>query len=101
MPPPTPYSVSAAPGAAEYFLYDTRSLHYENDGIIEDGVPAADRGTNGIDDDGNGVVDDQLEYDTLPPYPAPLRGIRVTIRDYEPSSQQVCEVTVVQDFLAD
>jgi hypothetical protein len=28
-----------------------------------------------------------------------LRGIRVTIRVYEPASQQVREVVVVQDFL--
>ena len=39
------------------------------------------------------------KHDTLPPYSAPLRAIRVTIRVYEPSSQQVRQVTVVQDFL--
>ena len=34
-----------------------------------------------------------------PPYPAPLRGIQVKIRVFEPDSRQIREVTVVQDFL--
>ncbi|MBI3840261.1 MAG: prepilin-type N-terminal cleavage/methylation domain-containing protein, partial [Planctomycetia bacterium] len=82
---------------ARPFSYDTWSLHYENDGLMENGT--TDTGTNGLDDNGNGIVDDLGEYDTLPPYSAPLRGIRVIIRVYEPSSQQVREVSVVQDFL--
>ena len=56
-------------------------------------------GANGIDDDGNGVVDDPNERESRPPYPTPLRGIKVTIRVYEPSSKQVRQMTVVQDFL--
>jgi len=44
-------------------------------------------------------VDDIAERDTLPPYSAPLRGVRITIRVYEPSSLQVRQVTIVQDFL--
>jgi len=47
------------------------------------------------------VVDDLGEYDTLPPYPAQLRGVRITVRVYEPSSQQVRQITVTQDFLPD
>ncbi len=35
----------------------------------------------------------------MPPYPLPLRGIRVTLRVYEPSSRQVREVTVVESFV--
>lgn len=34
-----------------------------------------------------------------PPYPAPLRGIQVRIRVFEPDSRMIREVTVVQDFL--
>ena len=45
------------------------------------------------------IVDDIGEFDTLPPYSAPLRGVRITVRGYEPGSQQVREITVVQDFL--
>jgi type II secretory pathway component PulJ len=60
--------------------------------------------SNGLDDDNNGVVDDDNEkwpvgQDLAPPYPIPLRGIQVKIRVFEPDSRQVREVTVVQDFL--
>ena len=75
-------------------------MHYENNGIDEGGPPGPDLATNGLDDGGiNGVVDDIGERDTLPPYSAPLRGVRITIRVYEPSSLQVRQVTIVQDFL--
>ncbi len=84
------------------YIYDTWSLHYENDGVLQlSPTGIADAGTNGLDDDSNGIVDDLPEYDTLPPYPAKLRGVRITVRVYEPSSQQVREITVVQDFLAE
>jgi hypothetical protein len=59
----------------------------------------AGRAVNGFDDSGNGVVDSAAELLTAPPYPYPLRGIQVKIRVFEPDSQQVREVTVVQDFL--
>jgi hypothetical protein len=45
-----------------------------------------------------GVVDSASEKLTWPPYPAPLRGIQVKIRVYEPDSRQVREVTVTQSF---
>ncbi|MBN2476922.1 MAG: hypothetical protein JXB62_20105 [Pirellulales bacterium] len=73
--------------------YDTWSFHYEHDGV--DG----DEGTNGFDDDSDGVVDDADEMEAPPPYAAPLRGIQVKIRVFEPSSRQIREVTIVQDFL--
>lgn len=88
-------------GASAPRVYDTWSLHYESDGINQNGG-TADKGTNGFDDGGVlGVVDDVDEYDTRPPYNVPLRGIRVTIRVYEPDSQQVREAVVIQDFLPD
>ncbi len=72
------------------------------------GLPAATyppgRSTNGFDDPGNsgvanGIVDDDDEKITSPPYPAPLRGIQVKIRVFEPDSRQIREVTIMQDFL--
>lgn len=98
-------------------VYDTYSLHYEYDGLLE--IPpvqsntppsptaptVADLGTNGADDYDpvtgipmNGV-DDPGEAETCPPYPTPLRGIQVKIRAMDPDSGQVREVTVVQEFL--
>jgi prepilin-type N-terminal cleavage/methylation domain-containing protein len=116
-----PSPMSGYPTVAPFpqCLYDTWSLHYENNGMNNAGIPGLgdlatngldDDGaagvdnmgesnrTNGIDDDGNGAIDDG-ESDTLPPYSAPLRGVRITIRVYEPSSLQVRQVTIVQDFL--
>ncbi|MCX7426404.1 MAG: hypothetical protein NTW96_12375 [Planctomycetia bacterium] len=83
-------------------VYDTWSTHYEHDGINQKNPldPAhADLGTNGFDDNNDGVVDDPGEMDTSPPYPVPLRGIQVRIRVFEPDSRQIREVTITQDFL--
>ncbi len=85
-------------------IYDTWSTHYESNGINEgDGVNVPpgtiDEGTNGIDDNGDGVIDDVGELETSPPYPAPLRGLEVRIRCYEPQSRQVRQITVRHTFV--
>jgi hypothetical protein len=98
---PAPFALAPNPlcgSTARPYCYDTWSLHYENDGLDQNGDSSFDLGTNGVDDNTNGVVDDSAEWETSPPYPAPLRGIRVTIRVYEPSSKQVRESVIVQDF---
>jgi hypothetical protein len=92
--------------------YDTWSTHYESNGLDEDGVAGVDQGSDDLDDeipprvDGkvnawpkDGVVDDAGERETSPPYPAPLRGIEIRIRCYEPTSRQVRQVTVRHTFL--
>jgi prepilin-type N-terminal cleavage/methylation domain-containing protein len=85
--------------------YDTWSTHYEVDGVNQGDAPAitlppqTDEGTNGRDDNGDGLVDDSGERETSPPYPLPLRGIEVRIRCYEPSSRQVRQVTVRHTFV--
>jgi hypothetical protein len=80
-------------------IYDTWSTHYEFNGIDEDNSSGADQGTNGIDDNSDGVVDDATEQETSPPYPVALRGIEIRIRCYEPSSRQVRQVTVRHTFV--
>jgi len=87
------------PSTTGVLYYDTWSTHYEKDGIDQNGDGVIDSGTNGFDDNGNGVVDDPTEMETSPPYPAPLRGIQIKIRCFEPDSRQIREVTVVQEFL--
>jgi type II secretory pathway pseudopilin PulG len=104
-----------------YSTYDTWSFHYEHDGIRQPthlvpemprtwrrGSGDPDPGTNGLDDNdatkiSGGTaypgVDDISERETSPPYPYPLRGLRVKIRVYEPSSKQVRETTVVESFV--
>ena len=98
--------------AAGACTYDTWSTHYESNGINDDivlGDTLVDQGANGLDDAtvddqgnpllANGLVDDRAELETLPPYPAALRGIEVRIRCYEPSSRQVRQVTVRHSFV--
>ncbi|MFH1266937.1 MAG: hypothetical protein ABIK89_14515 [Planctomycetota bacterium] len=79
-------------------VYDTWSFHYEHDGIDQGNLPMIDEGTNGFDDDGNGIIDDLGEREAIAPYPVPLRGVQIKIRTFEPDSRQVREVTVVADF---
>jgi hypothetical protein len=83
-----PRSSLAAASATAPRVYDTWSTTYF-------GANAS----NGLDDNNNGIVDDESEKASAPPYPIPLRGIQVKIRTFEPDSKQPREVTVVQDFL--
>lgn len=107
-------NVSLNPSITPAAVYDTGSFHYEHDGFNQNrhidtadfynynfsiDNAATDEGTNGFDDDDNGMVDDDGELEAPPPYRAPLRGIQVKIRVFDPSSRQIREVSVVQDFL--
>jgi len=80
-------------------IYDTWSTHYECNGIDENNDTVVDGGTDGLDNNADGVVDDDAERDTRPPYAVPLRGIEVRIRCYEPSSREVRQVTVRHTFV--
>jgi type II secretory pathway component PulJ len=79
--------------------YCTWSTHYEANGIDDDNAGGVDQGTDGLDSNGNSLVDEGDEQETSPPYPYPLRGIEVRIRCYEPSSRQVRQVTVRHTFV--
>jgi len=80
--------------------FDTWSTHYEANGIDEDGDGIVDDGTNGLDDNGDGVPDDPAEAETSPPYPTRLRGIEVRLRCYDPDSGQIRQTTLRHTFLA-
>jgi hypothetical protein len=83
-------------------VYDTWSLHYEFNGIDDDNNGDVDEGSDGEDHPTKGIlgiVDDDGERETAPPYPQALRGIEVRIRCYEPSSRQVRQVTVRHTFV--
>ena len=80
-------------------VYDTWSTHYECNAIDENNDTVVDGGTDGLDNNADGVVDDDAERDTQPPYPVPLRGIEIRIRCYEPSSREVRQVTVRHTFV--
>jgi len=80
-------------------IYDTGSWHYEVDGIDQDNNNIVDQGTNGLDDNSDGVVDDVGELESPPPYPFALRGVQIKIRCFDPDSKEIREVTVVQEFV--
>lgn len=103
LPPNSPAAVKsllAPQGSFLYSTYDTWSFHYEHDGVQQTTF-GPDKGTNGLDDNAmaNPGVDDMSERETSPPYPYPLRGLRVKIRVYESTSKQVRETTIVQSFV--
>jgi len=68
--------------------YDTWSRHYEFNEVDEDGDGKVDEG-----------LDDAIDTETSPPYPAPLRGLEVRIRCYEPSSGKFRQVTIRHSFV--
>lgn len=73
-------------------VYDTGTSWYDND-------VANDFGSNGVDDNNNGIVDDVGEKAAIAPYNVPLRGVKITIRVVEPRSKQVRQLTVKQSFV--
>lgn len=75
--PPDPKSGLATSSAA---VYDTWSQHYE--------FTAA----------GRSGLNDPSQYQSAPPYPAPLRGLEVRIRCFDPTSKQVRQTTLRHIF---
>jgi prepilin-type N-terminal cleavage/methylation domain-containing protein len=100
-------SVPRTSGAAfaqnyAFARWDTWPSVYEVFGNGTDG-----RSQNGLDDpdivdnvtrDG---VDSAGERQTQPPYAAPLRGVQVKLRVYEPQTRQARQVTIASDFIAE
>jgi hypothetical protein len=78
--------------------YDTWSTHFESNGIDDDGVLGIDQGTNGGDDNSNGLPDDALEAEVPPPYGRRVPAIEVRIRCYDPASRQIRQTTVRRQF---
>ncbi len=81
-------------------VYDTWTPQYEYDGIDQDqqigDTYGIDQGTNDYDDDRQSGVDDNGERETMPPYPKPIRGLKVTLRVIEKNSKQVRQSSVVK-----
>jgi len=78
--------------------YDTWSTHYEYNGRDDDQDQKIDQGTNGVDDNGNGLIDEPAEAETRPPYATALRGVEVRIRCFDPVSRQIRQIIVRQTF---
>lgn len=89
-----PYAVTAG-----IFTYDSWSDFYERNNFSENGNALVDEGTDGIDNNGTGGVDEFAEQETAPPYATALRGVQVTLRIYETDTRQVRQMSVVNDFI--
>jgi hypothetical protein len=92
-------------GYNAYRVYDTWTTYYMKlYGRTSDGFDSEISGNTLRSPNSSRVNNQQratLASDTclLPPYPSPLRGIKITIRAFDPDSRQIREVTVIQDFL--
>lgn len=93
----TAISFTGMPAGAR--IYDTWSPHTEFNNVADSTAPL-DQGTNLANDNANPVIDDAGEFEQPPPYNVPLRGVEIRIRCYEPSSQEVRQITVQHSFLA-
>lgn len=81
-PPIVPTSFSPSKEVGDGFTtYDTWSTHY---------------GENNLDDDDDNHIDELDER--APPYPSALRGIEVRIRCIEPTTREILQLTVREDF---
>ena len=96
----SPFTRVANPRSGLVATYDTWSTAYEANGIDEDGDGVVDEATNGIDNStpADGLPDDAGEAETAPPYALPLTAVEVLIRCYDPTSQQVRQFTVRHAF---
>jgi len=114
--PLSDFSHNGQLGAGLQRVWDTWSMHYEHDGLDQNGNGLVDEGTDGFDNvedaggvdtdaDGvvnlqDGVVDDPGEQEAPPPYAAPMVSIQIKLRVKEPDRRQVREVTIIHDFLS-
>jgi type II secretory pathway pseudopilin PulG len=84
--------------AAEAF-YDTWTPVYESDGFDQDNDSLIDEGTNGLDNGGPLAPDDDSERETRPPYPYSIRGVKVSIRLIEKTTNQVYQSSIVHSYV--
>ena len=58
-----------------------------------------DQGIDGIDNNNDGVIDDNLERETRPPYAYPVRSLQVGVRMIDKKSNLVLQQTVRESFV--
>ena len=85
-----------------FLCYDTWSTKYESNGLQDEATDnlrtAVDEGTDGVDNNNDGIPDDPAERETSPPYPVPLRGIEIRIRCIEPTTKEIRQITIRHAF---
>jgi type II secretory pathway component PulJ len=80
-------------------FYDTWTPAYENDGFDQDDDGLIDEGTNGLDNGGPLAPDDDSERETRPPYPYSIRGVKVSLRLIEKTTNQVYQSSVTHSYV--
>ena len=86
-------------------VYDTWTDDYETAvwdysgarPIIRTGF-GKDQLDNSANNTSNGLVDDIAEWECPPPYAVGLKGVKITIRAFDPESKNVREMTIIQNF---
>lgn len=73
-------------------IFDTGTPNYDR-------LPTSSFGTNGIDDNGDGNVDEFGTEKLAVPYAGRIRGIKFVVRMYEPNTNQVTQMTLKQSML--
>ncbi len=83
----------------DFGTIDVNAMVRKNGWATQD-IPSitADRGTDGIDNDSSGGVDDMAERETLPPFPTKLRGIKISVRIEDISTRQIKQMSVANEF---
>lgn len=82
-------------------LYGASGNDSSNLSTVDAWRTAADMGTDGIDN-GNSFagVDDPSEMETSPPFPMPLRGLKISVRMEDPATRQVKQMSAAKEFVS-
>lgn len=79
-------------------LYGAANASYS---LTETWRTAADMGTDGIDNANSFAgVDDPSEMETSPPFPMPLRGLKISVRMEDPTTRQVKQMSASKEFIS-
>lgn len=89
------YSSLAAGSAG---TIDINALVRKNGQGSQDAVGVIDRGTDGLDNNGSGGIDEMAERETMPPFPIRLRGIKISVRIEDLRSRQIKQMSVASEF---
>ena len=109
--PPLNFSLVRDPTWVNSRTWDSWSAHYYAtyriiNGLDDDGDSQIDEldelvlaRLNGLDDDSDGQVDEEDELEVAPPYPFPIRGLRVTFKAIEKNTSSVRQLTITSGFV--
>ncbi len=78
---------------------ENQNLPIETVGGVTYGNAFIDEGADGVDNNGDGIIDDNLERETVPPYAYPVRSLEVRVRMIEKKSNQILQQTVRESFV--